>query len=121
MRLEDPVMHRRKIVLHKWERLVVIEDTLQMAAQHDIELLFHCSERCHVEAAPGGYALKQSNKTLLLKLPCIEGASSQVLIGGVSPIFGWVSRRLDNKLPAPTIVWKGRLKGEIVLRTEISC
>jgi len=121
MRLEDPVMHRRKIVLHKWERLVVIEDTLQMAAQHDIELLFHCSERCQVEAAPGGYALRQGNKTLLLRLPCIEGASSQVLIGGVSPIFGWVSRRFDNKLPAPTIVWKGRLKGEIVLRTEISC
>ena len=120
-RLDDPVMHRRKIALRKAQRLVTIEDTLHMAGQHNIELLFHCSERCEVESIPGGYCLRQGSKTLLLKLPCIEAGSSQVLIGGLAPIFGWVSRRFDNKLPAPTIVWQARLQGEVVLRTEIVC
>ncbi len=120
-RLDDPVMHRRRIALHKASRLLTIEDSLHMAARHDIELLFHCSERCRVEAAPGGYVLSQGGKTLQLKLPCVEAASSEVLIGSVAPIFGWVSRRYDDKLPAPTIVWRGRLKGEVVLRTEIAC
>jgi len=120
-RLADPVMHRRRIALHKAARLVVIEDALAMAAEHDVELLFHCSERCQVEAAPGGYALRQGTRTLLLKLPCVEAASSQVLVGSVEPIAGWVSRNYDVKLPAPTIAWRGRLKGEVLLRTEIAC
>jgi hypothetical protein len=120
-RLDDPVMHRRKIVLRKWERVVVMEDTLHMAGRHDIELLFHCSERCHVERAPGGYLLRQADKMVLIELPRIEGATSQVLIGGLAPIFGWVSRRFDYKQPAPTIVWKARLQGDVVLRTEIVC
>jgi hypothetical protein len=120
-RLEDPVMHRRRIVLRKWERVAVVEDTLQMAGAHDVELLFHCSERCQVERAPGGYLLRQAEKLVLIELPRIEEATSQVLIGGIAPIFGWVSRRFDNKLPAPTIVWKARLKGTAVLRTEIVC
>jgi hypothetical protein len=120
-RLDDPVMHQRKIALRKAQRLVIIEDTLHMAGRHNIELLFHCSERCEVESIPGGYCLRQGSKTLLLKLPCIEAGSSQVLIGGLAPIFGWVSRRFDYKLPAPTIVWQARLQGEVVLRTEIVC
>jgi hypothetical protein len=121
LRLADPVMHRRRIALHKPERLVVIEDALEMSAAHDVELLFHCSEHCEVEAAPGGYALRQGAKTLRLTLPSLEAASSQVLTGSVAPIAGWVSRRFDVKVPAPTIAWRGRLKGSIVLRSEIAC
>ena len=120
-RLADPVMHRRRITLRKQERRITIEDTLHMSASHDIELLFHCSERCQVEIAPGGFVLRQGAKTIRLELPCVAGATAQVLIGGVAPIFGWVSRRFDNKLPAPTIVWQGRLKGDVSLRTEIHC
>ena len=120
-RLKDPVLHKRKIALRKPARLVTVEDTLHMAGEHDIELLFHCSERCAVQPTQGGYLLSQGKKSLSLRLPCIEGATSQVLIGRVAPIFGWVSRRFDNKLPAPTIVWRGRLKGDITLRTEIVC
>ncbi|MFL6582802.1 MAG: alginate lyase family protein [Burkholderiales bacterium] len=120
-RLQDPVMHWRKISLHKLERRVSIEDTLRMAGSHDAELLFHCSERCSVEPASGGYLLKQDNRALLLKLPRVAGSTSKILIGGVAPIFGWVSRKFDIKLPAPTILWQARLSGDVVLQTEIIC
>ncbi|MBV8031884.1 MAG: alginate lyase family protein, partial [Betaproteobacteria bacterium] len=53
MRLPDPVKHRRLIELDKRERRIVVEDTLEMAEEHEVELLFHCSERCAVERAEG--------------------------------------------------------------------
>jgi hypothetical protein len=120
-RLDDPVTHRRRIILRKANRLVTIEDTLQMAQPHDMELLFHCSERCRVEAVPGGYVLSQGRETVLLRLPQLEATSSRVVTGGIAPIFGWVSRQFDDKVPSPTIVWQGRFKGRVVLRTEIVC
>jgi hypothetical protein len=120
-RLADPVVHRRRIVLHKASRRLSIEDSLHMSGEHDIELLFHCSEQCLVEAAAGGYELRQGGKTLQLSLPQIEAAGSRLYVGSVAPIFGWVSRRFDDKQPAPTIVWRCRLQGDVVLRTEIAC
>lgn len=120
-RLADPVMHRRRILLHKASRLVSIEDSLHMAAPHAVELFFHCSEHCQVEPVPGGYVLRQAGKTLRLTLPGIKGASTQVHTGSVAPILGWVSRRFDEKLPAPTIAWQCQLQGDVVLRTEIAC
>lgn len=118
--LSDPVVHRRRISLEKRTRRVVIEDTLQMAGEHDIELFFHCSERCQVDPVPDGYAVSQGGKTLFLRLPQAAKAS-QVYYGSTAPIRGWVSRRFDDKRPAPTIEWRARLKGEIVLCTEITC
>jgi hypothetical protein len=120
-RLADPVMHRRWISLDKAARRVVIEDTLQMAGEHDIRLSFHCSEHCQIGPVAEGYALSQGGKTLLLKLPQTDGASTQVHFGSTSPILGWVSRRFDEKQPAPTISWRARLAGEVVLRSEITC
>jgi hypothetical protein len=120
-RLPDPVMHRRRIALDKVARRVVVEDNLQMAGEHDIELFFHCSELCRVNAAPGSYVLSQAGRTLTLRLPQAEGATWRVYHGSVAPISGWVSRRFDDKQPAPTIAWQSRLKGETVLCTEIIC
>jgi hypothetical protein len=121
MRLPDPVMHRRRISLEKRLRRVVIEDSLQMSRAHEIELFFHCSERCRVDPFRDGYRLSQPGKTLCLKLPQAEGATTRVYTGSIAPILGWVSRRFDDKQPAPTIVWRARLAGDVVLRSEISC
>ncbi|HKQ26597.1 MAG TPA: alginate lyase family protein [Burkholderiales bacterium] len=121
MRLADPVMHQRRIVLDKMLRRLVIEDTLQMAGEHEINIFFHCSERCQVDPAPNGFTLRQGRRTVSLKLPQADGSSARVYHGSVAPIMGWVSRGFDQKLPAPTIAWQARLKRNVVLRTEIQC
>jgi hypothetical protein len=121
MRLADPVIHRRRITLDKAARRVVIEDILQMAGEHDIDLFFHCSEPCRVDPVPGGYTLRRDSTTLVLKLPQAEGAASSVYFGSIDPVLGWVSKRFDEKQPAPTIAWRTRLGGECVLRSEIAC
>jgi len=119
MRLPDPVKHRRLIELDKASRLVVVEDSLEMAEEHDVELLFHCSEHCDVQPAPGGFVLAQGDRTVKLLLPGADNAQCQVYRGSLSPIFGWVSREFDRRQPAWTIVWRARLAGNTVLRTEI--
>ena len=120
-RLRDPVMHRRRVTLEKRPRRVIIEDVLEMSRAHEIELFFHCSERCRVDPVPGGYRLSQAGTTLLLTLPQVEGAASRLHYGSVAPISGWVSRRFGDKQPAPTIVWRARLAGESTLCSEIIC
>jgi hypothetical protein len=120
-RLRDPVVHRRRIIVDKPARRIVVADRLQMSGAHEVELFFHCSDRCQVEPAADGYVLRQGAKSLLLRLPRIPSAASRVHFGSVAPISGWVSRRFDEKQPAPTIAWKARLEGEAVLRSEIIC
>ena len=120
-RFPDPVVHRRRITLDRRARRVLLEDMLQMAGTHAIELLFHCSERCCVERAEAGYRIRGTERAILLKLPRAEGAVTNVYTGSVSPILGWISRRFDEKTPAPTIVWRARITGEALLRSEIIC
>ena len=120
-RLPDPVLHRRRIVLDKRTRIVTLEDRLEMSGEHEIELFFHCSERCTVSPTEDGYAIEQGGTTLWLRLPRALGATSRVLVGSHAPISGWVSRRFDAKTPAPTIVWRARVPGNAGLRTEICC
>ena len=120
MRLPDPVKHRRLIELDKRGRRVLVEDTLEMAEEHEVELLFHCSERCTVDPVAGAHLVSRDDGgSIRLLLPQHEGAAVEVHAGSVSPIFGWVSREFDRRHPAPTIVWRARLAGPAVLRTEI--
>ena len=121
LRLIDPVIHSRRIDLDKHARRISIEDRLQMSGEHEIELFFHCSERCTVRRSADGYMLRLGTKTLLLRLPQNEAGSAAMYCGSSAPICGWVSRRFDEKVPAPTIVWKSRLSGYTVLRSEIVC
>ncbi len=121
LRLRDPVIHRRQISFDKPARRIVVADRLQMSGAHDVELFFHCSDRCRVEPVPDGYLLDRGARSLLLRLPQVPTADSEVRFGSIAPISGWVSRRYDEKKPAPTIAWKARIEGEIVLRSEIMC
>ncbi len=119
MRFPDPVKHRRMIELDKSARRIVIEDTLEMADEHDIELFFHCSELCEVDAAGEDYVLTQDGVSIRLLLPKTEDSSAQIRRGSVAPISGWVSRAFDARQPTATIVWRAKLRENVVLRTEI--
>lgn len=119
MHLPDPVMHRRRIVLDKAARRLVIDDRLEMAGEHDVDLLFHCSEHCEAVCLPDGFSLRRDGAAVLLKLP--PGGTAEVYRGSTLPPWGWVSRSFDQKVPASTIAWHARLAGSVVLRTEIAC
>jgi hypothetical protein len=119
LRLPDPVRHRRRIELLKDARRVVLEDTLEMAEDHAVELFFHCHEDSLVIPQDGGYIVRRGSALLKIQLPEIADAKATVYRGSLAPMSGWVSRSFDSRAPAPTIVWSARLTGRSILRTEI--
>jgi hypothetical protein len=119
LRLGDPVKHRRLIELDKSSRRVLIEDTLDMAEDHEVELFFQCHEGCELSEAKDGFSIAREDTSISLVLPQAENARTQVYRGSLAPMSGWVSRSFDSRTPAPTIVWMARLTGRSVLRSEI--
>ena len=120
-RLEDPVKHRRLIELDKKTRRILIEDTVEAEDEHEIELFFHCAEDCQVEAVPGGYRIGGDGvPAVQLLLPSLDGALASVQRGNLAPMLGWVSRSFDSRVPSSTIVWRARVVGRAVLRSEIT-
>jgi hypothetical protein len=120
MRLDDPVKHRRMIQLNKNTRRLLIEDTLEMGEDHDIELFFHCGEHCRVDEVPGGYLVAREGTAIRILLPQIENSAAALHRGSLTPILGWVSRAFDRREPTTTIAWQARLTGPVRLRTEIT-
>lgn len=127
-RLNDPVKHTRRITLDTQTGHIVIDDTLQMAGTHIIELFFHCDEHAELSAMGASrYALSQEARTIHIQLPVISaltgmtGATERIYRGSTQPIAGWVSRRFDIRRPAPTLFWRAQLRGTTTLRTEITC
>ena len=119
MRLDDPVKHRRLIQVQKKARRVLIEDTLEMEDEHDVELFFHCSEHCRVESLPEGYLLSTATASITIAVPQFESAVHAVQRASVAPIAGWISRAFDRREPTSTIAWRARLSGLSRLCTHI--
>ena len=113
--------HCRRIALDKRSRTLRIEDELQMRGTHAVEIFLHCAEETGVTAIPGGVSLTRLGRTLKVRWPQEAGGTTEVLYGSTAPIGGWISRRFDRKVPAPTLVWRASLTGPALLRTEIDC
>jgi hypothetical protein len=119
MRLPDPVMHRRRITLHKVQRRVEVEDVLETTGMHFVELFFHFAEQCEVARVEHGVMVTRDGARALLRLPEVQGAAVQVIRGQESPRLGWVSRRFDELAPCSTVVWSTWIGSHTRLRTRI--
>jgi hypothetical protein len=119
LHLEDPVKHRRLVELDKAARRIVVEDTLEMQEGHEVELFFHCHERCSVEPLADGFLVAHGRETLRLRLPQSLQARSLLYRGSLAPVAGWVCRGFDQRAPATTIVWQAQVTGPAVLRSEL--
>jgi len=120
-RLDDPVIHRRRIVLDKTARRIHIEDRLEMSATHRIELFFHCTEDCRLVAEDDSWLLEVDGQRARLRPPAVEASHVRVARGAQDPPLGWVSRRFDSRTAAPTLVWRADLTGPVLLKTTIDC
>jgi len=123
LRLADPVLHRRRITLDKQTRRIVIDDTLTMMEEHEIELRFHCAENVSVHAAADqdGYELRCGSSKVGLRLPRPGTFRVQTLHGDYESPAGWISRGYARIEPTTTIVWRARLRGRTRLRSELQC
>src|SRR4029453_8321099 len=107
------------IELDKAARRIVIEDTLEMAEDHEVELFLHCHELSEVVPEGNAFVVRRGNASLRITLPQAHEGRMQLYRGSLAPMCGWVSRSFDTRAPAPTIAWSARLSGRTVLRSEI--
>ncbi|HEX4779665.1 MAG TPA: alginate lyase family protein [Usitatibacter sp.] len=119
--LPDPVTHRRAIALDKAARRIVVEDTLEMAGRHEVELFLHCHEDCVVEADSNLVRIARGANRIEILLPEAASGEVRILRGSTHPRGGWSSRAFDRKQPCATIAWRARLVGRSLLRTTIEC
>lgn len=116
LRLSDPVMHRRKITFLKRDRTVVVEDILECRKVHDIELFWHFSDTCDVFVEERKVSASCGNLRVEITMPDC-GCEPEMVEGREAPPLGWISRRFDEKVPSPSIVWKEKINGTTTLVT----
>jgi hypothetical protein len=120
LRLADPVVHHRRLILEKATRVLNVEDRLEMSGAHDVEIFLHCAPECTVEPCESGFALRRAPWAVLVEWPLPRG-TAQLYRGSLQPLSGWISRHYDHCEPAPTLVWRARLAGPTRLRTRLVC
>jgi hypothetical protein len=119
LRLSDPVLHRRRIEFDKRATRFEIHDTLEGTAHHEVELHWHLAEHCR--AVVSDYAVEIACAGIRVRLECPrELEAPEVVSGREQPPLGWISRRLDEKSPSPTIVCRGRVACTTTLRTVLA-
>jgi hypothetical protein len=117
-RLADPVKHRRLIELDKRARRLLIEDSLDLAEEHEVELLFHFAEQCRVDLVADGVLIERDGIILKMTLP--PQGVTDIHRGSLAPLCGWISRGFDRRAPTSTLVWRAKLAAPAILRTEIA-
>jgi len=117
-RLDDPVVHRRELLLEKASRRIVVTDTLDCAGQHRAECCWHFSEACEVWLEDK--VLHARNGDSMVRLRMAEPALKfELHSGDEDPPCGWVSRSFDVKIPTVTAVVPFAVQGRTILITEI--
>ena len=118
LRLPDPVKHTREVRFDKRSGVFDIEDRLSCRGSHRVERFWHFAEHCQVQLR--GRSAFSSDGVVRLHLDVEEGdVAGELLRGSVDPVSGWISRSFGHKAPTSTLVFRGEIDGDTVLRTRI--
>ncbi len=105
LRLPDPVLHRRTVVLRKGRYAVVVDD-LEGAAEHRVALRFQFAPMS-VTLDPSGWvrAGRGADRGLLLHAFASAPLKAAVHEGETDPKEGWISPAYGQQEPAPVLVY----------------
>jgi len=118
-RLADPVVHHRRVTPHAGETALVVEDWIECARPHDVELLWHAAAGASLEPwGVGKWRLTAEGRAIELEISG-AGLTTSIVAGRESPPQGWVSTRFYERTPAPVLSARARLAPHQVLRTRI--
>jgi hypothetical protein len=117
-RLDDPVIHRRTIKLDKKRNVVSIDDSIEAKSEHKICQYFHLAPECEIVArGKNNWNITNRGKTIALVVDDI--LDCELFRGSEAPIYGWVSKSYDTKVPTNTLVCRVSTKGKQCLSTTI--
>ncbi|HEX7384066.1 MAG TPA: alginate lyase family protein, partial [Burkholderiaceae bacterium] len=120
-RLPDPVRHRRELRYDPARRRLTVIDTLDAEAPHEVEIAWHFAEDA-VVSLDDGEPLLATSGPVSLRLACEHPGFAPSLHRGeeVPRKLGWVSRRFDERVPAATVVFRGRIERPTSITTQIA-
>ena len=119
LRLKDPVLHRRELLLLKAQRTLLVIDRLECRASHDVEILWHFAEDCEVGIEGTNVVVRKGPARFQMSCAPNERLRVERFYGQLRPPLGWVSRHFDVKQPAPTVRWSGRIASNAAWTTTI--
>jgi hypothetical protein len=107
-RLDDPVLHRRRVLFVK-PRYWVIVDDLSGRLEHEVEIRFQFAPRV-VQIHRERWAVMCSRRGASVWLAPFARVAlvARVAEGGLDPIEGWVSTHYGRRQPAPAVVFATR-------------
>jgi hypothetical protein len=118
-RLLDPVTHTRKLELVKKSRALIITDYLRCNSVHDIEVLFHFSEKCRIcEIGTGCFEVVNGTKRIFMRID--SRLKVELYRGSEQPISGWISRSFGVKESSFTLVARTTIMESSHFQTEIT-
>lgn len=118
LRLDDPVIHHRAITFDRSQRVIKVRDLIKCNKKHKVEVIWHFAETCAVAVVGNGVTAVGGRSKVQMRLEGQEWVP-QYMEGSENPLQGWISRRYDEKQPAPCVVWSGNISGTTELVTEL--
>jgi hypothetical protein len=118
--LDPPALHRRSVLLDRASRSIDIIDEIE-GGRHDVRLAFHFGPEVQVKLQDSGAILSWSTATTheaaRMELP--SGLRWSLHRGENEPILGWYSPGLGRRVPAFSLVGRGRCAPGTPLATRL--
>lgn len=116
-RLNDPVIHRRRIELDKQSRRISVTDELVCQGEHQVEMFLHFNEAWVVAGNGRMFTASLENRVVQIEL---DGTlRGDVVAGSDTAPAGWLSRKYGEKTACPTLIAQCHIHGTSRFRTVI--
>jgi hypothetical protein len=118
--LDPPALHRRSVLLDRASRIIDIVDQIE-GGSHDIRLAFHLGPEVQAELGGSGAILSWTAActpgSARLELP--PGLRWSLHRGETEPILGWYAPGFGRRVPAWTLLGRGRCEPGTPLTTRL--
>ena len=121
MSLDPPATHRRSVRLDRAKRCIEIEDEIR-GGRHDLRLAFHCGPEVEAELDEALAVLRwpRGPAAGLGRLELPPQLRWSLHRGETDPILGWYAPGMGRRVPAFTLVGRGRPSPGELLRTRLT-
>jgi hypothetical protein len=118
--LDPPALHRRSVLLDRASRSIDITDEIE-GGSHDIRLAFHLGPQVQVQLTEGCAVLSwpAASAPVAARLELAPGLRWTLHRGDIDPILGWYAPGLGRRVPAFSLLGRGRSAPGAPLATRL--
>jgi hypothetical protein len=118
--LDPPALHRRSVLLDRASRSIDITDEIE-GGSHDIRLAFHLGPEVQVQLNESCAVLSwaAASVPVAARLELAPGLRWTLHRGEIDPILGWYAPGLGRRVPAFSLLGRGRSAPDAPLATRL--